>query len=136
MIVVVLVCAVLLAAAAILAVVRVERGPSMLDRTIALDVLTTTLVAFVGLEAAWSRRTDTIPVLVALSLVGFVGSVTIARFASREPLGEGRVRTREEIARDEAAQEAAASDDLARAEAAARGSSGDAAAGRTGGGGS
>jgi multicomponent Na+:H+ antiporter subunit F len=136
MIVVVLVCAVLLAAAAILAVVRVERGPSMLDRTIALDVLTTTLVAFVGLEAAWSRRTDTIPVLVALSLVGFVGSVTIARFASREPLGEGRVRTREEIARDEAAQEAAASDDLARAEAAAQGSSGDAAAGRTGGGGS
>jgi multicomponent Na+:H+ antiporter subunit F len=135
MIVVVLVCAVLLAAAAILAVVRVERGPSMLDRTIALDVLTTTLVAFVGLEAAWSRRTDTIPVLVALSLVGFVGSVTIARFASREPLGEGRVRTREEIARDEAAQEAAARDDLARAEAAARGSSGDAAAGRTGGGG-
>jgi multicomponent Na+:H+ antiporter subunit F len=101
---VVLLCAVLLAAAAFLALSRVERGPSMLDRTIALDVLTTTLVAFVGLEAAWSRRTDTIPVLVALSLVGFVGSVTIARFASREPPGEGRVRTREEIAHDEAAR--------------------------------
>jgi multicomponent Na+:H+ antiporter subunit F len=120
MTVVVLVCAVLLAAAALLAVVRVERGPSMLDRTIALDVLTTTLVAFVGLEAAWSRRTDTIPILVALSLVGFVGSVTIARFASREPLGEGRVRTAEEIARDEAA---------AQAEAAAREEGGRAAAG-------
>jgi multicomponent Na+:H+ antiporter subunit F len=104
MTVVVLISAVLLAAAALLAVVRAERGPSMLDRTVALDVLTTTLVAFVGLEAAWSRRTDTIPVLVALSLVGFVGSVTIARFASREPPGEGRVRTREEIARDEAAR--------------------------------
>lgn len=103
MTVVVLACAVLLAAAGILAVVRIERGPSMLDRTIALEVLTTTLVAFVGLEAAWSRRTDTVPVLVALSLVGFVGSVTIARFASKEPPGEGRVRTREEIARDEAA---------------------------------
>jgi multicomponent Na+:H+ antiporter subunit F len=94
---------VLLAVAGVLAVIRAERGPSMLDRTIALDILTTTLVAFVGLEAAWSRRTDTIPVLVALSLVGFVGSVTIARFASKEPPGEGRVRTREEIARDEAA---------------------------------
>ena len=42
--------------------------------------------------------------LVALSLVGFVGSVTIARFASKEPPGEGRVRTREEIARDEASR--------------------------------
>jgi multicomponent Na+:H+ antiporter subunit F len=106
MTVVVLICSLLLAAAVILAVVRAERGPSMLDRTVALDVLTTTLVAFVGLEAAWSRRTDTIPVLVALSLVGFVGSVTIARFASREPPGEGRVRTREEILRDEAARAA------------------------------
>ena len=107
MTVVVVVCAVLLALAVVLAVVGVERGPSMLDRTVALDVLTTTLVAFVGLEAAYSRRTDTIPVLVALSLVGFVGSVTIARFASKEPPGEGRVRTKEEIARDEAAQRGA-----------------------------
>jgi multicomponent Na+:H+ antiporter subunit F len=104
MTVVVLVCAGLLAVAGVLAVVRMERGPSMLDRTIALDVLTTTLVAAVALEAAWSRRTDTVPLLVALSLVGFVGSVTIARFASREPPGEGRVRTREEIMRDEAAR--------------------------------
>ncbi|WNB85746.1 monovalent cation/H+ antiporter complex subunit F [Cellulomonas sp. ATA003] len=96
------ICATLLAAGGILAVVRMERGPSMLDRTIALDVLTTTLVGIVGLEAAVSRRTDTIPLLVALSLVGFVGSVTIARFASKEPPGQGRVRTREEIARDEA----------------------------------
>jgi len=114
MTVVVVICAVLLAMAGILAVVRVERGPSMLDRTVGLDVLTTTLVAFIGLEAAWSRRTDTVPVLVALSLVGFVGSVTIARFASREPPGEGRVRTREEIAREEAARREAARDPAAR----------------------
>jgi multicomponent Na+:H+ antiporter subunit F len=104
MTVVVVICAVLLALAGVLAVVRVERGPSMLDRTVGLDVLTTTLVALIGLEAAYSQRTDTVPVLVALSLVGFVGSVTIARFASREPPGEGRVRTREEIAREEAAR--------------------------------
>ena len=114
MTVVVVICAVLLAMAGILAVVRVERGPSMLDRTVGLDVLTTTLVAFIGLEAAWSQRTDTVPVLVALSLVGFVGSVTIARFASREPPGEGRVRTREEIAREEAARREAARDPAAR----------------------
>jgi multicomponent Na+:H+ antiporter subunit F len=42
-------------------------------------------------------------VLVVLSLVGFVGSVAIARFAAVEPEGEGRVRTREEIAADAAA---------------------------------
>ncbi|NMR20068.1 monovalent cation/H+ antiporter complex subunit F [Cellulomonas fimi] len=110
--VVVAVCAALLAVAALLALYRAERGPSMLDRTVALDVFTTTVVAFIALEAAYSRRTDTIPVLVALSLVGFVGSVTIARFAAREPEGEGKVRTREEIAQEEAARALAERDDL------------------------
>jgi multicomponent Na+:H+ antiporter subunit F len=95
---VVMICVVLLAAAGVLALVRAERGPSMLDRSVALDILTSTLVGAVALEAAWARRTDGLPVLVALALVGFVGSVTIARFASVEPEGEGRVLTREELA--------------------------------------
>ncbi|MFF2620478.1 monovalent cation/H+ antiporter complex subunit F [Oerskovia jenensis] len=111
MIVVVLICAVLLASAATLAVVRAEKGPSMLDRTIALDVFTTTLVGTIALEAAWSRRTETIPLLVVLSLVGFVGSVTIARFASVEPEGERRIKTREEIAAEEAERLAAEDDE-------------------------
>ncbi|OLT50911.1 monovalent cation/H+ antiporter complex subunit F [Cellulosimicrobium sp. CUA-896] len=105
--VVVVAAAVLLGIAATLAVVRAERGPTMLDRTIALDVFTTTLVAAIALEAAFSRRTDTIPLLVVLSLVGFVGSVTIARFASVEPEGEGRIRTAEEVAREDAERRAA-----------------------------
>jgi multicomponent Na+:H+ antiporter subunit F len=99
---VVAVCVVLLAAAGILALVRAERGPSMLDRSVALDILTSVLVGAVALEAAWARRTDGLPMLVALALVGFVGSVTIARFASVEPEGEGRVLTREELAELEA----------------------------------
>ncbi len=100
--VVVVVAAVLLGIAATFAVVRAERGPTMLDRTIALDVFTTTLVAAIAIEAAFSRRTDTIPLLVVLSLVGFVGSVTIARFAAVEPEGQGRIRTAEEVAREDA----------------------------------
>ncbi|KQS98592.1 monovalent cation/H+ antiporter complex subunit F [Cellulomonas sp. Leaf395] len=95
---VVVVCGVLLTVGAVLAVIRAEKGPSMLDRTIALDIVVTTMIAAVALYAAIERRTDVVPVLVVLSLVGFVGSVTIARFAAVEPEGEGRVRTREEIA--------------------------------------
>ena len=102
--VVVIASAALLAAGASLAIVRAERGPSMLDRTIALDVFTTTLVGAIALEAAFSRRTDTIPILVVLSLVGFVGSVTIARFASVEPEDEGRIRTADEVAAEDAAR--------------------------------
>ena len=99
--VVVAVCAVLLTTGAVLAVVRAERGPSMLDRTVALDIVLTIMIAGGALYASIERRTDIVPILVVLSLVAFVGSVTVARFASVEPPGEGRVRTREEIAAEE-----------------------------------
>lgn len=85
MLVVGIVATTLLAAGALLAVVRLERGPSMLDRTVAFDVLTTTLVGAIAIEAALSRRTESVPILVVLSMVGFIGSVTIARFAAVEP---------------------------------------------------
>lgn len=98
MTVVVLVCGALLGVAAVLALVRAEKGPSMLDRAIALDILTGALVGAIALEAAWSRRIDTVPILVVLALVGFVASVTVARFAAVEPEGEGRILTREELA--------------------------------------
>jgi len=102
MTVVIVVCGVLLTIGGACAVVRAERGPSMLDRTVALDIVVTTLTAAGALFAAVERRTDIVPILVVLSLVGFVGSVTIARFASVEPEGEGRVRTPEEVAAESA----------------------------------
>jgi multicomponent Na+:H+ antiporter subunit F len=85
MLVVGIVATALLAAGALLAVVRMERGPSMLDRSVAFDVLTTALVGAIAVEAALSRRTESVPILVVLSMVGFIGSVTIARFAAVEP---------------------------------------------------
>jgi multicomponent Na+:H+ antiporter subunit F len=104
--VVVIITAAMLAVAATLALWRVERGPTMLDRTIAVDVLTSVLVASIATYSAWTRRTDLVPVLLALSVVGFLTSVTIARFAAIEPEGEGRVLTREEAAALEAARRA------------------------------
>ncbi|MFI2366051.1 monovalent cation/H+ antiporter complex subunit F [Promicromonospora sp. NPDC019610] len=84
----------LLAVGALLAVVRIERGPTMLDRTVAFDVLTTALVGAIAVEAAISRRTESVPILVVLSLVGFIGSVTIARFAAVEPPKNGTAAQR------------------------------------------
>ena len=104
---VVIICGVLLTCGAALAIIRMEKGPSMLDRTVGLDIVLTTMIAAIAIYAAIERRADVVPVLVVLSLVGFVGSVTIARFASVEPEGEGRVRTREEIAAMEAERIAA-----------------------------
>ena len=100
--VVVVVSGVLLTLGAVFAIARAEKGPSILDRTVALDIVVTTMIAAVALYAAYFRRADVVPLLVVLSLVGFVGSVTVARFAAVEPEGEGRVRTREEVAAEEA----------------------------------
>lgn len=85
MIFVVIICSTMLVIAGILALIRAERGPTMLNRTIALDVFATVLIGGIILEAAYSKRLDTLPILVVLSLVGFVGSVTIARFSAIEP---------------------------------------------------
>jgi len=72
----------MLGVAAILVLIRAARGPTMPNRAVALDVLVSVVVCALGLEAAYHRHTDTLPILVVLSLVGMVGSVSIARFAT------------------------------------------------------
>ncbi len=93
MIVVVCVCAAAFTAAAVVTLWRIARGPTMLDRMVALEVLIAATVGAVGLEAAVNRHTTTLPILVVLSLVGFIGSVSVARFSVREArrnAGNGR----------------------------------------------
>lgn len=114
MTVVYIVCLLVLLAAAIAALTRVERGPSMFDRILGLDVTTAVLIGVVTLIAAATRRTDLVPVLVVLALVGFIGSTAIARFAVAETGEEGRILTREElehIMADRAAEADVSADD-------------------------
>ncbi|MFI6819510.1 monovalent cation/H+ antiporter complex subunit F [Micromonospora sp. NPDC050187] len=75
---------VLLSVTALLALVRVVRGPSLLDRLVATELLLATMIAAVGAEAAVHRQTTTLPVLVVLALLAFLGSVALVRFAAGE----------------------------------------------------
>jgi multicomponent Na+:H+ antiporter subunit F len=74
------ICVAMLGAAALLLVIRISRGPTMLDRVVALDVLVSVVICGLALEAAVNRHATTLPILGVLSLLGFVGSVSIARF--------------------------------------------------------
>jgi multicomponent Na+:H+ antiporter subunit F len=74
-------CVAMLGTAALLLVVRLSRGPTMLDRIVALDVMVAVVIVALALEAAVRRHTTTLPVLVVLSLLGVVGSVSVARFS-------------------------------------------------------
>lgn len=89
-------------AAVILAIWRIARGPSMLDRTMAFDVLASSLVAAVALQVAWFRTPENVLVLVVFAMAGFIGSVTIARFASQEQPDAKRVQTQAEVEEEEA----------------------------------
>jgi multicomponent Na+:H+ antiporter subunit F len=84
MTVTVLLVAVLLSSAAGMALFRVVRGPALLDRVVAVEVLLSIMIGALGAEAAINRHATTLPILIALSMLGFVGSVALVRFAAGE----------------------------------------------------
>ena len=74
----------MLGAAAALSLVRLYRGPSSLDRILAIDVLLVVLIAGVALESVWNRHETNLPLLMILALVNFVGGVAVTRLLSRD----------------------------------------------------
>jgi multicomponent Na+:H+ antiporter subunit F len=72
--------AIMLTIGAVCAVARMTMGPTLLDRAVALDVFVAIAICALAIEAAWNRHTHTLPILLVLTLLGFVGSVSIARF--------------------------------------------------------
>ncbi|WP_298038221.1 monovalent cation/H+ antiporter complex subunit F [uncultured Microbacterium sp.] len=69
--------------AAILTVFRIIRGPSILDRAVASDVLLTEVMCVIGAEMAINGHTRSIPVLLIIAAVGVFGSIAVARYVAR-----------------------------------------------------
>lgn len=69
--------------AAILTVVRIIRGPSILDRAVASDVLLTEVMCVLGAEMAINGHTRSIPVMLIIAAVGVFGSISVARYVAR-----------------------------------------------------
>lgn len=67
----------LLVVGAVGALYRIVRGPSLLDRAVATDVLLVVFSGMLVLEMAVHHEDH----VVLAATVGFVGSVTVARFA-------------------------------------------------------
>ncbi len=74
---------VFLGVASLLLVVRITIGPTILDRSMALDVLMSVLLCAVAIDSVRGNDTDGLPMLLVLAMVGFAGSVAVARYASR-----------------------------------------------------
>lgn len=63
---------------------RIVAGPSILDRMIASDMLLTTLICVVGADMVINDHTRTLPVMIVLALTAVLGSITVARYVSKQ----------------------------------------------------
>ena len=73
---------VLFTAGAFLALYRIVRGPTILDRVIASDVLLTTLILVVGAEMVYNGHTRTVPMMLVMAATAIFGTITVARYVS------------------------------------------------------
>jgi multicomponent Na+:H+ antiporter subunit F len=84
----------LIGGGALLALIRLARGPSLLDRVVATDTLLVIIAAGLAIHAALAQDPTLVPVLVVVSLLAFVGSVSVARYVGgmllRSTPGDGR----------------------------------------------
>jgi multicomponent Na+:H+ antiporter subunit F len=71
-----------LAAAMVMTLIRMSRGPSTLDRVVAADVVVAVVIAALAMEASLNHHTTTLPIMLVLSLLGFSGSLSMARFVA------------------------------------------------------
>ena len=76
------ICGTILSIAAFLTIIRLIKGPSILERVIATDVLLLIVSAALCIEMTVNKHTNNLVFVVLACLVGFIGSVTVARFVT------------------------------------------------------
>ncbi|GAA1614756.1 sodium:proton antiporter [Leucobacter chromiireducens] len=80
-----------LTATALAAIVRIVRGPTILDRMVASDVLLTTLMLAVGTDMVVRGHTDSIALMTVIAATATFATIVVARFVKRraeQPLPE------------------------------------------------
>lgn len=75
---------VLFSVAALLALYRLVRGPSILDRMIASDVLLTTIILVLGAEMTVNQHTRSVPVMLVIAAIAVFSSIAVARYVSKQ----------------------------------------------------
>jgi multicomponent Na+:H+ antiporter subunit F len=74
---------VFLSVGALLALVRLVRGPSLADRVVAADLLLVLLSLAIAVDAARTRDGTYLSVMLIVAVLGFLGTTTVARFIER-----------------------------------------------------
>ena len=78
------VAAVLVAAGFVLMAGRVIVGPNSLDRVLGNDGITASLQCALALYICWTLDTTVVNVMIVIALLGFIASLSVARFRKRD----------------------------------------------------
>ncbi|KUF06555.1 monovalent cation/H+ antiporter complex subunit F [Leucobacter sp. G161] len=68
---------------ALAALVRIVRGPTILDRMVASDVLLTTVILALGADMVARGHTDSIPIMVAIAATATFATIVVSRYVKR-----------------------------------------------------
>lgn len=68
----------LLSVALLLALVRLVRGPSLLDRVVAFDLAAVTVVALIACDSVLIQNSGILDIATVLALVGFLATAAFA----------------------------------------------------------
>jgi multicomponent Na+:H+ antiporter subunit F len=80
----------LVSALCLLCTYRVVRGPTVPDRVVALDAIATNVVALTVLFALKTNRGLFITVGLVLAIIGFLSTITVAKFVTEGDIIERR----------------------------------------------
>lgn len=73
-----------LSLAALIAFVRLVRGPSLPDRVVAIDLIGVVCVGIIVVSAADTAQSAFLDVAIVIALISFVGTLAYARYIERE----------------------------------------------------
>lgn len=84
----------MLTVSAVITLWRMVRGPSALDRIVAMDVMIAVVIGSISIVIVFSDQDTGLPLVLVLSLLGFSGAVAMARLISGTRLSGKRYRQR------------------------------------------
>lgn len=68
---------------AVAAVLRIARGPTILDRMVGSDVLLTTVLLALGADMVVRGHSDSIPIMTAIAATSTFATIVVARYVKR-----------------------------------------------------
>ena len=76
--------AVFIAASFLMLAWRVIVGPDSMDRVLGNDAITASLQCALALYICWTLDTTVVNVMIVIALLGFIASLSVARFRKRD----------------------------------------------------